>query len=165
MESTRTKIKSFEDLLRTVAGLKTEGKTIVSTNGCYDILHPGHSAGLEWAREQGDILIVGLNSDRSVASIKGSKRPILPQMSRAQNLAAFAAIDYVFVFDDTSPIGWVTQLRPDIHVKGTGSELAPAFAAEKQAVESGGGEMRLAPLMPGISTTDIINTILERYCS
>ena len=160
---TAKKIVTIEALLPLVEQLRATGKTIVTANGCFDIDHAGHVDGLEWAGKQGDVLIVGLNSDRSVRENKGGKRPILPEAERTRALAGFEAVDYVFVFDTKGPISWIERLRPNIHVKGPDSDKSPAFEPEKAAVEAHGGEVRLAPRVYNRSTTSIIDKVLATY--
>jgi len=161
--NTADKMKTVQELTVLVLEIKAQGRKVVTTNGCFDILHPGHVESFEWAKDQGDALIVGINSDRSVRENKGTARPIVSEDDRARVLAALQAVDYVFIFDEESPRSWLSILRPDVHVKGEGSEESLAFVPEKQAVEEGGGEVRLAPRFPGRSTTGIIETVLERY--
>ena len=145
------------------ATARRTGKKVVTTNGCFDIIHVGHVRNLEAARKLGDILILGVNSDRSVKKNKGDLRPIVPAHERAEGLAALMCVDYVFIFRDKSPIPWLRKIRPSIHVKGKGSERSLAFAPEKQVVEEGGGRMHLAPQTKGRSTTNIIETIVRTY--
>lgn len=161
--STRSKIKTLAELVPLVEELRTRGKHIVTTNGCFDIIHPGHIDSFEWAKAQGDVLVIGVNSDASVRQNKGDLRPIQDEASRARVLAGLEAIDYVFIFDEKSPASWLPKLCPNVHVKGAGSEGDPAFAGERALVESFGGEMRLAPQTPGYSTTNIIDKILHIY--
>ncbi len=158
-----SKIKTLEELVPLVEELRAAGKRIVTTNGCFDIIHPGHVDSFEWAREQGDVLIVGVNSDASVRENKGDLRPIQSEASRARVLAGLGAIDHVFIFDEKSPAKWLPKLRPHVHIKGAGSEREPAFAGEKALVESFSGVMRLSPQTPGHSTTNIIEKILRVY--
>lgn len=161
--STTDKIKTIQELTALVPEIRARGRKVVTTNGCFDILHPGHVQSFEWAKDHGDVLMVGINSDLSVGKNKGSARPIVPEGDRARVLAGLQAVDYVFIFDDESPLSWIRSLRPDIHVKGQGSERSPAFDGEKRAVEEGGGEVRLAPHYEDRSTTGIIERVLERY--
>jgi len=112
------KLVDRKQLLREIELLRKAGKRIAFTNGCFDLLHPGHVSYLEFAREQGDVLVVGMNSDKSVQSIKGPKRPLIGQLDRARMLAALAAVDYVIIFDDPSVIDLVRQVRPEVLVKG-----------------------------------------------
>lgn len=161
--NTDKKVVSLDEAVHIAAEARASGQRVVTINGCFDILHPGHIAQFEWAKGQGDLLIVGVNSDSSVQENKGPLRPIVSQDDRARMLAALQATDYVFVFDGKSPIPWLERIRPHVHVKGQGSELSPAFAPEKAAVEACGTEVRLAPAVPGKSTTGIVEEILRRY--
>src|SRR4051812_32049041 len=108
---TSAKIKTLEELLPLVAQMKEQGRRVVTTNGCFDILHPGHTTYLAWARSQGDALIVGINSDASVQKIKGPTRPIINQNDRALVLSALAAVDFVFIFDEDTPKEWMKKLQ------------------------------------------------------
>lgn len=131
------------------------------TNGCFDLLHPGHIHTLVQARALGDVLVVGLNSDESVRRLKGKKRPILDQTERAAILAALEAVDYVTIFDDDTPRTLILQLRPDVLVKG-GDWSAEAVVG-KEEVEAWGGEVVLIPYQEGNSTTNIIERVLAAY--
>ena len=145
------------------ATARKAGKKVVTTNGCFDIIHVGHVRNLAAAHKLGDLLILGVNSDASVRENKGDRRPIVPARERAEVLAGLACIDYVFIFSSKSSIPWLRKIRPNIHVKGKGSERSPAFAPEKQVVEEGGGRMHLAPQTKGRSTTNIIETIIRTH--
>jgi rfaE bifunctional protein nucleotidyltransferase chain/domain len=162
-QTNNSKIKTFKEVLEIAKELKAQGKKIVSTNGCYDILHPGHIHTFEWAKGQGDVLIVGINSDASVRKVKGPKRPIVGEVARTLVLAGLSAIDYVFIFDEPSALPWLLALKPDVHVKGAGSEKSKAFEAERKAIEENGGEVRLAPFVEDHSTTNIVETIINRH--
>jgi rfaE bifunctional protein nucleotidyltransferase chain/domain len=143
-------------LAEEVAKLKAAGKRIVFTNGCFDILHPGHSRYLARAKARGDVLIVGVNSDRSVRKLKGEGRPIVSEAHRAEMVAALKPVDYVVIFDEDTPTETIRALRPDIHVKGGDYRLEDL--PEREAVEEGGGRVIIVDLEPGLSTT----TILEK---
>ncbi len=134
---------------------------VVFTNGCFDLLHPGHVAYLRQARRLGDALIVALNSDRSIRELKGPGRPILAQEERCQVLAALAMVDAVVVFDDPTPLALIETLLPDILVKG--GDWPVERIVGREAVESNGGAVYSLPLVPGVSTTDIVQRILARY--
>lgn len=136
-------------------------KKIVFTNGCFDILHAGHITLLSKAKACGDILVVGLNSDASIQRIKGPKRPIVSEMERAHILSALEAVDYVVLFDEDTPLELIRQLRPDILVKG--ADYKPEAVVGKDVVESYGGQVRLIDLVPGFSTTHIIESILKNH--
>jgi D-beta-D-heptose 7-phosphate kinase/D-beta-D-heptose 1-phosphate adenosyltransferase len=134
-----------------VALWRGQGARVVFTNGCFDILHAGHVAYLEYARRQGDRLIVALNTDRSVRALKGPGRPITAEHDRARILAALAAVDAVVLFDQATPLDLVTALRPDVLVKGADYQVSQVVGAAE--VESWGGRVVLAPLTEGLSTT------------
>ncbi len=150
--------------------LRKESKTTVFTNGLFDILHLGHIEYLQKAKDLGDVLIVGLNSDTSVRLLKGEKRPIMPQDERARLLAALACVDYVVVFEERTAERLVGVLRPDIYVKGgdytmerEGELRMGKVPPEAQIVAAYGGEVHILPYLAGHSTTNIIETILQRY--
>ncbi|MEK7181316.1 MAG: adenylyltransferase/cytidyltransferase family protein [Patescibacteria group bacterium] len=163
MSPSRRKIKSFAKIERIVRSAKRAGKVIVTTNGCFDVIHTGHIATLEWAKNKGDILIVGIDSDVSVRANKGPRRPIIPAKERAFVLASLSSVDYVFIFNGKSPIPWIKKIKPMIHVKGEGSEKDPRFPSEAKVIKDRGGKVAFAPKIRGKSTTDIIGTILKRY--
>ncbi len=141
------------------AGLKAAGLAVVFTNGCFDILHAGHVRYLAAARQLGDRLIVGLNSDKSVKSFKGADRPINSQDDRAEVLAALAAVDHVVVFDDRTAEGLVAEIKPDVYVKGGDYRLEDL--PEAKIVASYGGRTVLVPEVPGRSSSNIIGKIKE----
>jgi len=140
--------------------LRAAGKTVVFTNGCFDLLHAGHTEYLTWARAQGDALIVGLNSDASVRRLKGPERPIVPFAGRADVLAALRSVDAVVGFDERTPVELLTALRPDVHVKS--AQYRVDELPERYVVESNGGRIVLAPHEAGKSTTDIVARIRNR---
>jgi rfaE bifunctional protein nucleotidyltransferase chain/domain len=154
------KIVNVDKLLEIRKGLREKGRVFVFTNGCFDILHMGHVDYLNYARRQGDILAVGMNSDDSVRRLKGDLRPILPQLERSRILAALEAVDYVTVFDDTHVEGLIAKLLPDVLVKG---EDRKDWVCGREIVEQNGGKVVLAPLADGKSTTNVIQRILELY--
>ncbi|MFN3467362.1 MAG: D-glycero-beta-D-manno-heptose 1-phosphate adenylyltransferase, partial [Candidatus Brocadiales bacterium] len=139
---------------------RSKGKTIVFTNGCFDILHFGHVEYLKFARNQGEVLVVGLNTDRSVQENKGDGRPILPERDRARLLAALEDVDYVVLFDEATPDNLIRQVKPDILVKG--EDWREKGVVGSEFVESCGGKVVLAPMIKGVSTTEIINRIVEQ---
>lgn len=155
------KIKTREELKSEICKARRQGKKIVTTNGCFDILHVGHLRYLQEAKQLGDILVVAINSDDSVRAIKGDKRPLVPEDERAEILAALECVDYVTVFPELDPIQFLRELRPDIHVKGGDYRLDQVV--EREAVESLDGELRLIPGVPGKSTSSLIKLIVERY--
>ena len=140
--------------------LRTEGKSVVWTNGCFDLLHVGHIRNLHAARNLGDLLIVGVNSDASVQRLKGAARPVLPAADRAELLAALACVDHVIVFDEDTPLEAIRRLQPDIHCKG--ADYAPPDGKpipEAATVNAYGGRLEFLPLVAGASTTDLIGRI------
>jgi D-beta-D-heptose 7-phosphate kinase/D-beta-D-heptose 1-phosphate adenosyltransferase len=157
--SSRQKIVSLEQLVSELAIRRRAGQKIVMTNGCFDLLHPGHVATLEDARALGDCLVVGLNSDRSVEQLKGPGRPVLDETSRAQMLAALGCVDYVTIFDDTSVAELVARVRPAILSKS--AAYAPHEVVGHEIVASYGGEVRLTPVRGNFSTTNLIQKILS----
>jgi D-beta-D-heptose 7-phosphate kinase/D-beta-D-heptose 1-phosphate adenosyltransferase len=152
---------SSRDLQPVLTELRQQRKRIVFTNGCFDLLHPGHIQTLVQARALGDVLVVGLNSDESMKRLKGKKRPILDQTERAAILAALEAVDYVTIFDDDTPQALVLQLRPDVLVKG--GDWSAETVVGKEEVEAWGGEVVLIPYQEGNSTTNIIERVLAAY--
>jgi D-glycero-beta-D-manno-heptose 1-phosphate adenylyltransferase len=148
-----------EQLIDVRAQWKREGKTVVFTNGCYDILHPGHIRLLESARSMGDILILALNTDASVQRIKGPTRPLIHERDRAELACALAAVDAVTFFDEDTPRELIAAVLPDILIKG--ADWAH-FIAGREEVEAAGGKVLALPLEPGYSTTGIVEEILAR---
>jgi len=138
-------------------GLKKEGKRIVFTNGCFDILHPGHTRYLQAAKALGDFLVVAVNSDRSVRSIKTPDRPVTPEQDRAELLAALGCVDGVVLFDQEDPLEVISRLVPHVLVKG--GDWAEDAIIGGELVKNAGGEVRRIPFEPGYSTTDIIRKI------
>ena len=136
---------------------KAEGRQIVFTNGCFDLLHPGHVALLEEARRQGDLLVVGLNSDRSVAKLKGAGRPLVPQADRAEVLAALEAVDRVVIYDETTPFELIRALVPDVLVKG--ADWAKDAIVGADIVEAAGGRVVRVATVPGQSTTSLVERL------
>ena len=141
--------------------LRAEGKTVVFTNGCFDVLHAGHVEYLAWARAQGDALVVGLNEDESVRRLKGERRPIVPFADRAKTLLALRSVDAVVGFDERTPETILDRIRPDVHVKS--AQYREDELPERDVVMRHGGVIRLAPHLQGTSTTDTIARILQRY--
>ncbi len=140
--------------------LHAEGRTLVFTNGCFDLLHAGHVTYLQFARAQGDALCLGLNSDASVRRNKGPKRPIVPEAYRAKLLACLRFVDYVVLFDEDEPKDLVAKILPDVLVKG--KDWAH-YVSGREIVEANGGRVALADMVPGLSTTNVIGRILEVY--
>ena len=156
------RIYSVQELLAARAGWKREGKTVVFTNGCYDILHPGHIRLLERARSLGDILILALNTDSSVQRLKGPSRPLIGQEERARLAVRLAAVDAVTLFDEDTPRELIAQALPDVLVKGADWSH---FIAGREEVEAAGGKVMALALEPGFSTTNIVEELLARPVS
>ena len=153
------KIITKQELRHLVSVLKEEERTIVTTNGSFDMFHAGHLRSLKFAKEQGDILIVGVNSDSSVKKYKSKKRPIIPEEQRAEIVASIIYVDYVVLFDETTPVNLLSMIKPDIHVKG--SEYKENIP-EKEVVEKYGGKVVFIERHElKISTSEIIKTIQE----
>lgn len=156
----RTKLLPWPGLLLMREQARAAGRVVVWTNGTFDLLHPGHVSSLQQARALGDLLVVGVNSDRSVKAYKGPTRPILNEHERAAMLAALECVDSVLVFDEDTPAEALAKLQPDIHCKG--AEYAPPHGRpvpERAVVEGYGGRIEYLPLVPGVSTTDLLNRI------
>jgi len=151
-----SKIKSEQELREIVAGLKSAGTKIVWTNGCFDILHEGHVSCLERARELGDALVVGVNTDSSVRSIKGPGRPVNPERERARAVSALTCVDYAVIFDDLTTVRLLKMLHPDVYVKGGDYTIDTINQEERAVVESYGGRIEILPEVKGVSTTRIV---------
>lgn len=150
-------ISSRDELRRVRARLRADGKRLVFTNGCFDILHVGHVRYLHAARSLGDALLVAINGDASVRALKGANRPVVNEAERAEMLAALAAVDYVTVFDEESPRRLIAELLPDVLVKGGDYRLEEIHGREE--VEEAGGRVLALPFVEGASTTNIIERI------
>lgn len=135
-----------------------QGKTLVFTNGCFDLLHAGHVHALEAARRLGDILVVGINADASVRRLKGNTRPIIPETERAELVAALKPVDYVVVFSENTPIETIRLLRPDVHVKS--GDYRVEEMPETPCVRAAGGRVEIIPMVAGLSSTRIVERIL-----
>lgn len=159
----KTKLKPLEIIKNEIKALQQQGKKIVFTNGCFDILHAGHVDIFQQARNLGDALVVAVNSDISIKKIKGEKRPVVPQAQRMQVLAALEAIDYVVIFDEENPLKIIKEIQPDILVKG--GDWPVETIVGREIVEKKGGKVLSIPLMEGISTTNIIEEVKKRFCS
>jgi len=152
---TREQLKEELDIVR------REGKRIVFTNGCFDILHVGHVRYLREAQGEGDVLVVAVNSDSSVRSIKGEKRPLVSEAERAEMVAALAMVDYVTVFSETTPLAIIEELQPDVLAKG--GDWSRDEVVGRQAVENRGGRVVIIPVTEGASTTNIVERIRRVY--
>ena len=159
----KEKVKEKEDLRRILERLRHEGKRIVFTNGCFDLLHIGHLRYLEEAKGLGDILVIGVNSDSSVQRLKGPKRPVLPLEERMELLSGFECVDYVTSFDESTPLELITVLKPHVLVKG--GDWSKGTIVGREVVEGLGGEVAVLPFVEGNSTSDLIETILKRYAN
>jgi len=153
-------VYSRPDLIAARADWKRAGKTVVFTNGCYDILHPGHIRLLESARSLGDVLILALNTDAGVQRLKGPTRPLISQDDRAELAAALQAVDAITFFDEDTPRELIAAVLPDVLVKGADWSH---FIAGREEVEAAGGKVLALPLEPGYSTTGIVEEIIARH--
>jgi len=156
----REKIKTQEELLKSLNQQKATGRKIVFTNGCFDLLHVGHVRYLEEAKSLGEILVVAVNGDRSAAQLKGRSRPINTEQERAEVLAALACVDYVTIFDEPDPYRIISLLKPDVLVKG--GDWTRETTVGRDIVEGQGGKVAIIPYVKGISTTGLIDRILMR---
>ena len=157
---TSAKIVDWPALLEVRAQARDLRKAVVWTNGCFDLLHVGHIRNLQAARSQGDMLVVGVNSDTSVRRLKGDGRPIVSAAARAEVLAALACVDYVIEFDEDTPLEAIARLEPDVHCKG--ADYAPPHGKpipEAEVIDAYGGRIEYLPMIPGVSTTDLVNRI------
>jgi D-beta-D-heptose 7-phosphate kinase/D-beta-D-heptose 1-phosphate adenosyltransferase len=152
------KVISRNDVVSALTARRSQGQRIVFTNGCFDLMHIGHTRYLEAARKLGDLLIVGVNTDRSVRSLnKEPGRPIVPDQQRAEVLAALACVDYVILFDEPDPGQLITEIQPDVLVKG--GDWTPDKIVGRETVEARGGIVKTIPLVPGVSTTALVEKI------
>ena len=157
------KLKELGDLRETLKPLRNAGQRIVFTNGCFDILHAGHVRYLTAARQEGDLLVVGLNSDQSVKRIKGPQRPLVSEQQRAEVLAGLWCVDYIVIFDDPDPLRVIQTLQPGVLVKG--DDWAENQIIGADVVKSDGGRVVRVPVVSGISTSRIIERIVQRFGS
>ena len=148
---------SWSSLVEERRKWRAEGRRVVLTNGCFDLLHPGHLALLEAARAHGDVLVVAINSDRSVRRIKGEGRPLVPEAERAETLLALEAVDRVVVYDEPTPLEVVKALAPEVLVKG--ADWAEDAIVGREQVEASGGEVVRVEMVPGQSTTAMLERI------
>ncbi|MDD5557210.1 MAG: D-glycero-beta-D-manno-heptose 1-phosphate adenylyltransferase [bacterium] len=160
MRAERAKILPPRKMREVVRRLQAAGRTVAFTNGCFDILHAGHARFLRRAREEGDCLVVGLNSDASVRRLKGPGRPIVPQADRAELLAALAAVDYVTVFGEDTPARLIADLLPDVLVKG--ADYGRGEIVGRRTVEEAGGRVVRVPLLRGRSTSALVGRVRDR---
>jgi rfaE bifunctional protein nucleotidyltransferase chain/domain len=155
------KVKTILKLKKIVNTLRSRGKRIVFTNGCFDILHYGHVKYLEEAKKKGDILIVAINSDSSVRKIKGKKRPIIPEKERMRVVSALESVDYVTSFNQPTPVKLIKLLRPDVLVKG--SDWKTENIVGRDFVESYRGKVKTVPYVGRLSSSDLIKKIAKEF--
>jgi rfaE bifunctional protein nucleotidyltransferase chain/domain len=159
----RRKAVSWDALLEWRTRARQENKTVVWTNGCFDLLHVGHVRSLQAARSRGDALVVGVNSDASVRQLKGPGRPLVPAAQRVEVLAALECVDYVVQFEELTPVTAITRLQPDVHCKG--ADYAPPHGKpipEAPFVAAYGGRIEFLPLVPSLSTSDLLRRVHEQ---
>jgi D-beta-D-heptose 7-phosphate kinase/D-beta-D-heptose 1-phosphate adenosyltransferase len=153
------KLKALEELIPIIQELRRQGKVVVFTNGCFDLLHHGHVRYLDQAKSLGDVLVVAVNSDASVRTLKGPGRPVLPQAERVEVLAALASVDYVTIFDELTPERVIRALTPDLLVKG--GDWAVDQVVGREIVEGRGGKVQSLPYVEGASTSRLLRKIRE----
>ena len=156
-ETVTGKLKSADEIAAIAAEASKNGKTVVFTNGCFDILHRGHVHVLRQAKAAGDILIVGINSDKSVKSIKGDSRPVLPEIDRVELISAMEMVDYVVIFDEPDPYKLIMAIKPGVLAKGGDWSEDKIVGAD--IVVQGGGRVAVIPYLNGFSTSEIIERI------
>ncbi len=155
------KLFQREELKTELERLQREGKKIVFTNGCFDILHVGHTRYLKEAKQLGDVLVLALNSDDSVRAIKGDKRPLVPENERADVVASLTSVDYVTIFSETTPLTLIEYIKPDVLVKG--GDWAEESIVGRESVVKWGGRVAIIPEIKGASTTNIVAKIRKVY--
>jgi len=156
---TTEKILLLARAFEVIDDLKRRGMRVVFTNGCFDLLHPGHTRYLAEARKLGDVLVVAVNSDRSVTALKGPGRPIMPESERAEILAALEAVSYVTIFDNLTPQAVIARMLPHVLVKG--GDWGPTEIVGRAEVEAAGGQVVSIPVVPGHSTSSIIQAAIK----
>jgi len=154
-----SKVMTVEEAIVRFGREKRNGRRVVFTNGCFDLLHPGHIRGFELARQMGEALVVGLNSDRSVRKLKGPTRPVIPEQERAEMLAALESVDAIVIFDEPTPREVISRLLPDVLVKG--GDWPGDQIVGREEVQAAGGRVVSLPVVPGYSTTAILRKIRE----
>ena len=154
------KLKNLDELIALAAQARQNGKSVVFTNGCFDILHRGHVHVLRQAKAAGDLLIVALNSDRSVQEIKGANRPVLPETDRIELIGAMEMVDYVIIFDDPDPHKLIAAIKPDVLAKGGDWSAEKIIGAD--LVQQAGGRVVVIPYLKGFSTSEIIERIRNK---
>ena len=161
MMSATSKFRTIDALAAMRTEWKRMGKTVVWTNGCFDLLHAGHVRSLRAAKALGDILVIGLNSDAGIRAIKGPLRPLVPEQDRVEIIAALEPVDYVTIFDESEPSAVLSRIQPDIHCKG--EDYAPGTGRpvpERDVVLAYGGRIEFLPLLEGRSTTQLLERII-----
>ena len=153
------KVKKLDELKAVRAALRSAGKQVVFTNGCFDIIHVGHVRLLREAKQQGDALVVAINSDSSVRALKGSERPYVPEDERAEVVAGLESVDYVIIFNELDPLQIIIELQPDVLVKG--GDWTVDTIVGRDVVEGSGGKVISLPFVEGLSTTNIIQRIAQ----
>lgn len=156
----KAKIKTVEELFVIIKDLKKRGNKVVSTSGCFDIIHAGHVTYLEEAKRKGDILVVLLNSDASVKGLKGDERPIVSENERAIVIAGLESVDYVCIFDENTPCEMISKLQPDSFIKG--GDYKGKHIPEMDVMKSYGGKVEYVDFIRGCSTTEIIERVKEK---
>jgi len=151
------KIKSLGEIVKIAKLARDKGLKVVTTNGCFDLIHVGHIRNLERAKSLGDILIVGINSDNSVKKLKGKSRPIVAAKERAEVIGALSPVDYVFIFGDLAPTNWIAKIKPDIHVKGGDRKIHEIV--ERHILKKIGAKLIFLPIIKGSSTSALIEKI------
>ena len=153
-----TKVLPLDRLLPVLSSERAKGKRVVFTNGCFDLMHIGHTRYLQAAKALGDVLVVGVNSDASVRTLnKAPDRPVVPEAQRAEVLAALSCVDFVVIFDESDPLQLITAVQPDVLVKG-GDWIINRIIG-REIVEARGGAVKTIPLVPGLSTTALLQRI------
>ncbi len=155
------RIISLPELKQKVKILKSEGRTIAFTNGCFDIIHPGHLKVIRDAKRGADILVVGINSDSSIKKIKGKTRPIMPESARAHIIASIEGVDFVTIFKEKTPLKLIKAIKPNILVKG--SDWNNSNIVGSNIVRKYGGKIKIVKLLGSFSTTNIIRSVLKKY--
>jgi D-beta-D-heptose 7-phosphate kinase/D-beta-D-heptose 1-phosphate adenosyltransferase len=155
-----SKLKTIPELAQLAAAARRDGRRVVFTNGCFDLLHIGHTRYLQQARALGDLLMIAINSDASVSGLKGPERPLVPEQERAEVLAALACVDYVTIFNARDPGDVIAAIQPDVLAKG--GDWPVDKIVGREVVQARGGRVVSIPLVPGSSTTALVRRILER---
>jgi rfaE bifunctional protein nucleotidyltransferase chain/domain len=163
MNNTLEKLLTLEELTPRLRELKQSGKRIVSTNGCFDLMHVGHLRYLQASKALGDILVVALNSDASVKTFKDDKRPIVPELERAELLSALTCVDFVTIFDDTSPVTTLQAIVPDVHTKG--GQYTLETLPEAPVLQAMNTRIEFIEMVEGKSTSALIRSILDAYAT